>query len=216
MTAILTYFPIRGRAEVIRLILEEKGIAYQSDNIALEEWKTRRKQMPFKVVPVFQEGDVQIAESQAIVRHLARKYQLYGRDEEEATRCDILSEAIRDGMFELGTLFWDEDFASKRDAFVSKDLKHTLKNLEAYLNSYAHAKEYCVGDALTFADFTLWNYLDWVRALAPETLQSYPTLCALKSATENRPRIQAYLKSERRPPTITVSMAYYGTTPETS
>jgi len=216
MTPVLTYFPIRGRAEVIRLILEEKGIAYECDDIALEDWKNRRKQMPFQVVPVFQDGNFQIAESQAIVRHLARKYQLYGRNEEEATRCDVLNGAIGDGMFELGTLFWDEEFSSKRDVFVKKNLNRTLKNFDVYLGSYTHANDFCVGDELTFADFLLWNYLDWVRAFSPSTLQQFPALCSLKAATENRPMIKSYLASERRPATITVSMAYYGTTPETS
>lgn len=38
----LVYFPLRGRAELIRLILEAKGISYQDETIPSEKWGDKK------------------------------------------------------------------------------------------------------------------------------------------------------------------------------
>lgn len=73
-----------------------------------------------------------------------------------------------------------------------------------------------MGNGFTFADTLMWTYLEIVRAVSNETLKKFPALCEFKQKFENRPNIAAYLKSGRRPPTYTVSMASYCNTPETS
>jgi glutathione S-transferase len=213
---IITYFKIRGRAEPIRLILEEVGVSYIDHYVDFIGWQDLKPKMPFKVLPSYREGDVLLVESRAIYRYLARKYQLYGRDDMEAVQCDILDEAIRDAEQALGNLFWDKEFSAKAPGFKQNELPITLNNFEQYLGNPALDDAYCVGSSLTFVDFVLWNYLDKVRAFSNKTLLQFPTLCRIKTAVETRPRIHAYLKSERRPATITVSKASFGGTPETS
>jgi glutathione S-transferase len=134
----------------------------------------------------------------------------------EAVQCDILDEAIRDAEQALGNLFWDKQFATKATSFKQIELPATLNNFELYLGTIVRDGTYCVGNSLTFVDFVLWNYLDMVRAFSNDILLQFSTLCQIKIAVETRPRIHAYLKSVRRPATITVSKASFGGTPETS
>ncbi|MGD8595048.1 MAG: glutathione S-transferase family protein [Gammaproteobacteria bacterium] len=216
MQPIITYFAIRGRAEPIRLMLEEVGVSYIDHYVSFREWQDLKPKMPFKVLPSYKDGDLLIVESRAIYRYLARKYDLYGRNDIEAVQCDILDEAIRDAQQALGGLFWDKEFQTKADSFKKNELVSTLNNLEDYLARTASSDSHCVGESITFVDFILWNYLDWVRAFSNETLVRFPILCRNKQAIETRPNIQAYLKSDRRPPTLTVSKALFGGTPETS
>jgi len=61
-----------------------------------------------------------------------------------------------------------------------------------------------------------WNVLDCVRPISKETLQKYPTLWHFYTSTAQKPNMQKYLTSDRRPKTITSSMAPFGGTPETS
>lgn len=213
---VISYFRIRSRAEPIRLILEEAGVPYVDHYVDFKEWQDLKPKMPFKVLPSYREGDLLLVESRAIYRYLARKHHLYGRDDMEAVQCDILDEAIRDAEQALGNLFWDKDFAAKGPGFKQNELPATLNNFEQYLANTARDGAYCAGSLLTFVDFVLWNYLDMVRAFANDTLQQFPTLCQIKTAVETRPRIHAYLHSERRPSTISVSKASFGGTPETS
>ena len=47
-------------------------------------------------IPYYIDGDVKITQSNAILRHLARKYNLMGQTEEEQIRIDILENQITD------------------------------------------------------------------------------------------------------------------------
>jgi glutathione S-transferase len=92
----------------------------------------------------------------------------------------------------------------------------TLNNLETYLTNSKRDKDFWVGNGPTYVDFLGWAYLDNIRALAGDLVNDYANLAHLKESFENRPKIRAYLESDRRPRTITVSMASFGGTPETS
>lgn len=213
---IITYFPIRGRAEPIRLMLEELGVDYEENPVALRQWRDLKPQMPFGKVPVYQEGDLKISESHAIYRYLARKYGLYGDSEHDVIRCEILEHVLSDAIEAFGRLMWSPEFDSKRQEFVDGPLTTTLTNLERYLGDLPRDPDYWVGHGLTYIDFLGWNYLDFVRALAGDIIDNFPILKQLKRAFESRPRVKAYLQSDRRPATITVPNAKFGGTPETS
>ena len=76
MAARLTYFPLRGRAEAIRLVLEYVGATYEDKKVSFEEWGAIKPTLPFGQIPFYEDEDVKIPQSMAIVRHLGRKYSL--------------------------------------------------------------------------------------------------------------------------------------------
>jgi hypothetical protein len=51
----LTYFDIRGRAEPIRLILEDNEVTFEDNLITLAEWPELRSTTPFRRMPVYRE-----------------------------------------------------------------------------------------------------------------------------------------------------------------
>jgi glutathione S-transferase len=210
------YFPIRGRAEPIRLLLEDMAISWRNEAVPLDKWRRQKEEMPFGKVPIYREGDLEVPESHAIMRHLARKHELYGRDGDEAIRCDILQEVLHDAIEQFADLMWDKDFAEKRDGFIRNRLIPMLKNLERFLENTNDNRSHWVGSGNTFVDYIGHVYLDMVRALARDVLQSFDRLWALYQAFQERPRIRAYRESDRRYPTLTVPMASFGNTPETS
>ena len=106
----LTYFDIRGRAECIRLLLEEVGLAYEDRRITNAEWQDLKPRTPFGQLPLLRLGDVELSQTMAILRHLARAHGLSGNTEAERTRCDIAIEAIRDADQHLGRLVWTPGF----------------------------------------------------------------------------------------------------------
>ena len=64
-------------------------------------------------MPTFKDGDFEIAQSGAIMRHLARKHNLYGANDQEKTRCDMIYDGyvdLRDKMLKL--VFSKGDFVS--------------------------------------------------------------------------------------------------------
>lgn len=64
----LYYFPIRGRAEVIKLLCAAKGIEYVVKDVDYQHMKTDRQQYPFGQCPRLVDGDVDLCQSNAIIR----------------------------------------------------------------------------------------------------------------------------------------------------
>lgn len=216
MPALLTYFDVRGRAEVVRLILEEMSVPYLERRVELQEWPALKPTLPFGQMPTYEDGELFIVHSHAIYRHLARKHGLCGKTEAERVRCDVVEESFVDAQSQLGTFYWNSDFAARRDEYERTSLPALLKPLETLLSQNVAGPEYWVGSALTLADFVAWHFLDYVRPFSRKTIEEFPGLSAFKRHFETRPRVAAYLASERRPKTLTVPMAPFGGTPETS
>eukprot|EP00871_Galdieria_phlegrea_P001607 jgi/Galph1/2447/GphlegSOOS_G1121.1 len=82
MTYTLTYFPIRGRAGHIVLLLEDLKIPYNHKVV--------------QFVPVLQDDNLYIAQSGAIARYLARKHNKYGANETEMALNDMIFEMNAD------------------------------------------------------------------------------------------------------------------------
>jgi glutathione S-transferase len=212
----LTYFDVRGRGEVIRLILEATATPYRERRIGVHEWAAVKPTMPFGQVPLYQEGDLVIPQSHAIYRYLARKHGLYGKDERERVRCDIVEEAFVDAQNTLGGFFWNAKFHELRSEFERTTLVDLMRRLDQLLVQNERGRGHWVGQALTYVDFCAWHFLDYVRPFSQRTLEEFEVLYAFKQRIEALPRIAAYLASERRPRTQTVPMAPFGGAPETS
>jgi glutathione S-transferase len=212
----LTYFDVRGRGEVIRLILEETGTFYREHRVPVSEWPALKPSLPFGQMPIYEEGELCIPHSHAIYRYLARKHGLYGENELERVRCDVVNETFVDAQHVLGGFYWSPSFAEKREEFEHGALPALLEKLQRLFVQNAGGQGFWVGRALTYVDFCAWHFLDYVRPFSQRTLDMFEPLNAFKKRIESRPRIAAYLRSERRPATLTVPMAPFGGTPETS
>lgn len=208
----LTYFNVRGKAESIRLLLEDQKIDYTEHRYTMDEWKEVKPTLPFHQLPLYQENDLVIPQTQAILRYLARKHKLYGKDDIEAIRCDIFQEAILDSREELVRFFIDKDFEEKREKFTNENLQNRLFLLNQFFvknNSF-----YSVGKDVTYVDYLLWVYLDYVRIFHSPSLAKYPALFEFKKMFEARKGVENYLKSERRPKVYTLPKFKFGNKPE--
>ena len=211
----ITYFDVRGRAEVIRLIHEFTNTPYVERRVSVEEWPAAKPTFPFGQLPVYEEGDLLLNQSHAIYRHLARKLDLYGDDESEHCRCDMVEEFFVDAQNNIGGFFWNPEFHQKREQYEKEQLPELLDKVDR-LYAGNGGNGFFVGTRVSYVDFIAWHFLDYVRALSAATLGRYTKLAAFKQSLQSTPAIATYLASERRPRTLTVAMAPFGGTPETS
>ncbi|KAF9913735.1 hypothetical protein FBU30_003061, partial [Linnemannia zychae] len=83
-TFTLRYFHVHGQGSVIRTLIAIGSGTVNLTNIHTEDWPTYKEITPFGVMPLLTETSadgktsLQIAESDAIERYLARKFGLYG------------------------------------------------------------------------------------------------------------------------------------------
>ena len=212
----ITYFDVRGRAEVIRILLEEAGTQYTERRISIDEWPELKSNFTFGQLPIYEEGDLLLNQSNAIYRYLGRKYCLYGDSMMEQARCDIIQETFVDAQNTLGAFYWNPDFENLRDELEKNELPELLTKIDNLFQSNSAESGYWVGTRLSFVDIVAWHFLDYVRPFSLKTLNKFEKLSQFKALVEQRPRISDYLKSDRPPAIMTVSLSPFGGTPETS
>nr|ACO10825.1 Glutathione S-transferase P [Caligus rogercresseyi] len=194
MSLTLTYFPVRGRAEVIRVMLKDQGAEFDEKVITMEMWKegTLKASCLFGQLPIFQDGDLTLYQTNAIRRHLARKLGLYGKDQREAALIDMVDEAIQDLLNKYIKLMFEKDDSGKERYL--KALPTDLKPFEKTLSS--NKGSFLVGDKISLADYALVLLLVHHQVLSPPCLDAFPSLQSYLKRLCARPNLHAYLHSD--------------------
>jgi len=200
----IVYFDARARVEPIRVILEELAIQYEDQRISYDSWIDMKKGTPFGALPRYRSGDLEIFQTHAIIRHLARVHDLYGSTEAQRVRCDMIEEALSDLNELVGKAPWRDDFAKQRADYVANELGPALDRLERFLEDNQDPGGFWVGSSLTFVDLVAFAILDTTDSMFPEAMQQCPLLREFRDRMARRPRIEAYLESGRRPAMIQV------------
>ncbi|KAM9579553.1 hematopoietic prostaglandin D synthase isoform 3-T4 [Guaruba guarouba] len=101
----LTYFNLRGRAEISRYLFAYSGKKYEDHRIEAADWPKIKPTIPFGKIPILEVDGVTIHQSLAIARYLARESGLAGQTPVEQALTDAIVDTIDDFM----TLFpWAE------------------------------------------------------------------------------------------------------------
>ncbi|BCD96488.1 glutathione S-transferase family protein [Marinagarivorans cellulosilyticus] len=172
-------FPLSGHAHRVRLFASVAGIPHEVIDVDLAAGEQRQAPFlnlnPFGQVPVIQDGDITLADSNAILFYLAKKYapQYLPKDPvQEAQVQQFLSFAAGELAFGPATARLITVFGAPLDAQLAISRAH---NLFAKLNQHLASRGSLVGDHLTIADFALYTY----TAHAPEgnvDLAEYPEI----------------------------------------
>ena len=222
----LYYWPsIPGRGEFVRLALEEASAPYV-DVARLPAARgggvpalTRvlkgetTSLLPF-APPFLKHGELVVGQTASILHYLGRRHGLSPESEAgqlaalqmQLTIADLANEA-HDVHHPIGVSLYYEDQkpeASRRAAvFVRDRLPKYLGYFERVLErNTAAGGKHLVGVALSYADLSMFQLLAGLKYAFPRAMvrvaPSIPRLTALASGVAARPRIAAYLASERR------------------
>ena len=217
----LYYWPgIQGRGEFIRLALEEAGAAYRDVGrepggmekmMALLDSESIPR--PSFAPPFLKHGRRLIGQSANILFYLGPRHGLAPKGEADRlwthqiqlTIADLVVEA-HDIHHPLGGDFYYEDQkpeSLRRAAMFRKSrLPKFLGWFEAILERNPKAGGWLVGSRPTYADLSLFQAVEGLRYALPQTMKraerKAPKVVALHDAVAARPRIAAYLASDRR------------------
>lgn len=222
MTYHLHYWPtIQGRGEFVRLALEEAGAAYvdvargDDDNgggeAALMADMAGHGHPPF-APPYLVDGDLVIGQTANILLHLGPRHDLAPKTEAgrlwvnqlQLTLTDLVAEA-HDVHHPVGVGLYYEDqkpeAARRAEEFRTQRIRKFLGWFETVLER-APGGNWLTGQALTYADLSLFQAVEGLRHAFPHAMQRLePELgrvIAVRDAVAERPNIAAYLKSDRR------------------
>lgn len=163
--ATLYYFKGRGLADQVRWMLAYTGVSFAGRVVDKRArfLKLADAQLPFGQLPLLQIDGVELVQSQAIIRYLAKRANLMGATAKEEVICDMIAETIRD----LISLCAGAPFARRRS--VAEGEKHIKLMKEKWLaraqrleiGLRANGGVYLVGKSVTYADVLLAHVLTW-------------------------------------------------------
>ncbi|HXJ02092.1 MAG TPA: glutathione S-transferase [Micropepsaceae bacterium] len=215
----LYYWPgIQGRGEFVRLVLEEAGadyvdVARKPGGMAkmmrfLEN--ARIKHPPF-APPFLKAGKLVIAQTANILLFLGDRHGLAPKTDEGCLWVHQLQLTIADMVAEAhdvhhpvggGLYYEDQKREAKRAAahFIAERIPKFLNYFETILSRNKTA--YLAGPRVSYADLSLFQLIEGLRyafprAMAP-AVKKLPHSLALRDKIAARPRIAAYLASDRR------------------
>jgi len=221
------YWPeIQGRGEFVRLALEDAGIAYidvargpesEGQGVAAMLALMRGEgtsHIPF-APPFLRDGDIVVSHTAAILLYLGRRVERAPTDEDgrlwthqiQLTITDIVKEAYNSHhpIDEDKWFHEQKDEAIARAAvFRGHRMPKFLGWFERILEANPAGPDHLVGGAVTYADLSLFQLIEGLRFAFPlaseRELAKLPCVTALHKAVAERPRLKAYLTSERRVP----------------
>lgn len=201
----LTYFDLRGLGEKIRIVLEAAAIPYEDVRLQGGDWESLKGTMPFGQVPAVEvtEGDstLDLVQSTTIVRYLARKSGLLSGTLEDQAKVEMLLDGIEDLRMKMIRVFYSPEFSSLKDELVEKTIPGQLELFENLLQR-AGSESGFFHEKLTVADLIFFEVLEIVEAFAPGSLNGFEAVTRHHKQVAGLPRIDAYLKSGRRPTQI--------------
>jgi len=220
----LYYWPsIQGRGEFVRLALEEGGADYVDVARAsgrgmgmaglMRLLESRTVQRPPFAPPYLRAGQRVIGQTANILLYLGPRLGLVPRPEADRlyvhqlqlTLADFLTEAHDTHHPIGGGLYYEEQ---KREAKRRAEdfLRNRLTKFLGYFERVAERGRgnFLLGRRLSYADLSLFQMVEGLRYAFPRAMARrrarYPKVMALRDRVAARPRIAAYLASERRIP----------------
>ena len=205
----LYYWPgIQGRGEFIRLALEDAGADYVDVARRPRGMKAMFTQMKRNHVfapPFLRAGELVIAQTAMILHYLGPRLGLAPKGEAQRLWLHQQQLTISDWLVEVhdthhpigsGLYYEDQKPESRRRA---ADFRTTrLPKFLGYFERLERTK------TITYVDLSLFQMIEGLRYAFPKSMRrierKYPQLIRLHDRVAERPRLAAYLGSERRIP----------------
>ncbi|KNC48585.1 glutathione S-transferase [Thecamonas trahens ATCC 50062] len=197
----LHYFEGRGLAESVRLMLAATETEFEFVPVTTHEAFLALRdsgRLLFGQLPLLEIDGLNLVQSMAMVRYLARRGHLYGATPEDAVEADMIADSIRDALRAFTSLPFARDRTAAIDAAAAAAAKY-FPRFEAILERAPASSVYFVGAKLTYPDVTLVELTCYaLEVLGHDVLDAYPCLAAHHAAMVALPGIAAYLASPQR------------------
>ena len=197
----IRYFGLHGLGDMARMMLAAGGAKFTTINP--ENWAEEKPKAPFGVMPLLKETTsdgkvIQISESSAIDRYIAKKFGFLGDNAFEENLVNTFvsnDQSLQDQIFVKYLRIKDvEEKAEAKKLLVENSVAPWIKNHEQHLQANG-ANGHYVGNKTTMADFKTAMMVRMVQGIIGEDIISQkktPALLKVKTQVDNIPSLAAW------------------------
>lgn len=196
----LIYFDFAGsRGEECRIALHLAGVDFDDVRVPTAEWPLLKSQTPFGSLPVLElSGKRPLAQSNAILVYVGRRYGLHPKDDFEAAQHEALMDYVEDLRHTVGPTLRISDEAQKRAAreeLARNYLPTWGTNVENQLADHP----FVGGDKLHVVDLKLYMVVRWFASgtvdHVPNTVFDHcPKLMSVYREVGNHSGVKSWLE----------------------
>nr|KAG5699308.1 hypothetical protein BaRGS_004245 [Batillaria attramentaria] len=197
----LVYFPVRARAEPLRMAFELSGKKYENVIIPSEKWAEEKANAPYGQLPYLVVKGKKYGESLALAGYVARECGLAGKTSEDAMRVTEVCSLIADLMTNMGKTQFETDEAKKAELqkqLVTETIPRFMGYFEKLLKENG-SSGFFIGSALTLADLAAYDIVESLLKINADVLSAFPEVKKMRGKVEENPKMKAYLA--KRPQT---------------
>ncbi|KPP65669.1 Glutathione S-transferase P-like [Scleropages formosus] len=178
----------------MRILMADQGVEWKEKVVVFDEWMKGdlKATCVFGQLPKFEDGDLVLYQSNAILRHLGRKHEAAGSDDKEAALIDMMNDGVEDLRLKYIKLIY-QDYDTGKDQYI-KDLPGHLSKFEAVLAK--NKSGFLIGGKISFADYSLFEVMLNHLVLCSSCLDTFPALKSFVESMSARPGIKAFLDSD--------------------
>merc|ERR1711963_149246 len=197
----LTYFDIRGRGEVTRMLFYAAGRKFVDTRVDFAtQWPgTLKAEMPFGLLPILNVSGHIYSQSIAIQNFVARETDMYGRSSRDQLMIDQISYAKED------LFVYEEKFLAEPDLVKKAQLNATLQakypiylgNFAKFIRANSDNSGFVIGKQLSAADITIHEATQTISQTNPAMLDKYPDIKTLRAKVANSKGLKQYLATRK-------------------
>jgi len=203
----LHYFPVRGRAEIVRLVLEAAKQTYEDKHHNPETLGALKAsgQLPFGQVPFWVGADgFALAQTNSIARYLGKQFGLNGSNEKEEALISMVLEGYNDFLAKLTPLVFPQLNKEGMIEFIRNNNPTWVKFFENIIEKHGSGG-YTIGSKLSVADIAVFLLIEAWEMMKVD-LSAYPHISKVKSSVVSNEGIAAFISSGRRLPARSIDL----------
>ncbi len=193
----LTYFDApASRGEECRLALHLSGVDFEDVRLKPTDWATHKPTTPYHALPTFElPGHPVLAQTNAILVLIGRKWGLHPKDDLEAARHEMVMHHVEDLRTEIGRTLRmnDDDKKRTRQAIAETTLPTWAANLEKQLG----AGPFFAGDKVHVVDLKLFMMTRWLASgkldhIPADIITKYPKVMRVHDSVRDHAGVKAW------------------------
>jgi len=202
----LTYFPLAGRGEPIRLTFYIGGIDFEDHRLSFQDFGIKKGEgaFPYGSIPVLEVNGKDYAQSNALLRYAGKLAKLYPTDSVEALKVDELLDAVEDISPKFFSALTERDEQAKKEKvsqLVDTALPGWFGNVEKRLEKFGKGS-HAVGDHLTIADLKIAAFFNGILngtfSFVPAALlDKYPKVKGVITNTYSHPKVKEWTEKHK-------------------
>ena len=193
----LVYFDVYGRAEAIRMLLNQVKVEYEDFRFGFPDWPAVKvgdnPKLEFQQVPVLVLDDGKVlSQTKSILRYLGMEHGFVPKGAYENYVVDSFMDSLGDMSQGLIAARWETNEEKKKELFINWLTVTFPKFLGVYekrLEAQGHNK-FIAGESLTIADFM---FASMIFSLIYNDLNEHSA--TLKGVFETFPQLKGYAEN---------------------